>query len=97
MATAEELLTATGAIDQILFIDLNTRTIKIPNTVLNLGVMADDDVKRIYFRIPEWYGEFKLSNFDIRINQLLYWRCYNLAHYSSSISGSNSSSLIKSI
>lgn len=70
MATAEELLTATGAIDQILFIDLNTRTIKIPNTVLNLGVMADDDVKRIYFRIPEWYGEFKLSNFDIRINYM---------------------------
>lgn len=70
MATAEELLAATGATDQILFIDLNTRTIKIPGTVLNLGVMADDDVKRIYFQMPKQYGEFDLSIFDIRVNYM---------------------------
>lgn len=70
MATAEELLAATGASDQILTIDLNTREITIPNTVKNLGVESDDDVKRIYFRMPKQYGEFDLSVFDIRINYM---------------------------
>lgn len=70
MATAEELLAATGASDQILTIDLNTREIKIPDTVRNLGVESDDDVKRIYFRMPKQYGEFDMSEFDIRVNYM---------------------------
>lgn len=70
MATAEELLAQTGASDQILTIDLNTRVISIPAIVSNLGVASDDDVKRIYFRMPKQYGEFDMSKFDIRVNYM---------------------------
>lgn len=70
MATAEELLAQTGATDQILSINPNTRAITIPATVVNLGVASDDDVKRIYFRMPKQYGEFDMSKFDIRVNYM---------------------------
>ena len=70
MATAEELLASTGATDQVLTINLNTREIAIPATVQNLGVESDDDVKRVYFRMPRQYGEFDMSTFDIRVNYM---------------------------
>ena len=70
MATAEELLASIGAEEQVLTIDANTREIAIPVTVVNLGVASDDDVKRLYFRMPRQYGEFDLSEFDIRINYM---------------------------
>ena len=69
MATAEELLgTITEVTDDILVVDLNTRIISIPATIKVLGVESDDDVKRLHFRVPRYYGEFDLSAFDIRIN-----------------------------
>lgn len=73
MATADELLMATSessaeSTEDILVVDLNTRVISIPATIKILGVESDDDVKRLQFRIPRYYGEFDLSNFDIRIN-----------------------------
>lgn len=54
--------------DRVLVIDSDLRTIEIPGTVKNLGVESDDDVHRLYFQMPKIYGEFDLSEFDIRIN-----------------------------
>lgn len=74
MATAEELLTAAATTvsetpaSDVLIADLNTRTISVPANAKILGVEADDDVKRLHFSIPKMYGEFDLSEFDIRIN-----------------------------
>lgn len=49
-------------------IDNDLRTISIPSGLKNLGVESDDDVLRIFFRMPKTYGEFDLEEFDIRIN-----------------------------
>lgn len=69
MATADELLAAAAeAEDKILTADLNTRVISIPASVKVLGVEADDDVHRLQFSIPRYYGEFDLSNFKVCIN-----------------------------
>lgn len=68
MATAEELLAyETG---EVLSVDLNTRVISIPANVKNLGVESDDDVLRLPFTIPRYFGDVDLSGFDIRINYL---------------------------
>ena len=72
MATAEELLMTTAGEDEvteeILVADLNTRVISIPTSIAILGVESDDDVKRLQFKIPRYYGEFDLSEFDVRVN-----------------------------
>lgn len=69
MATAEELLAAAADIeDRILTADLNTRVISIPAAVKVLGVEADDDVHRLQFSVPRYYGEFDLSKFKVCIN-----------------------------
>lgn len=73
MATAEELLMTTNesadvSNDEIIIADLTTRVIGIPAGIKILGVESDDDVKRLQFKIPRYYGEFDLSTFDIRIN-----------------------------
>lgn len=78
MATAEELLAATmtkttevGEVDnntEILLADLNTRVIVIPASIQILGVEHDDDIKRLQFKAPRYYGEFDLSKFKIQIN-----------------------------
>lgn len=52
----------------VLVIDNDLRTISIPEGIKNLGVESDDDVHRLYFRMPKTYGEFDLSTFDIRVN-----------------------------
>lgn len=74
MATAEEVLqtmTETYAeTDNILTIDNDLRTITIPPGITNIGVESDDGVHRLHFRMPRQYGEFDLSEFDIRINYL---------------------------
>lgn len=49
-------------------IDSDLRTISIPAGFGSLGVESDDDVRRLKFRMPKMYGEFDLSEFDIRIN-----------------------------
>lgn len=75
MATAEELLMGaaepnaiTESNEEILVADLTTRVISIPATLKILGVESDDDVKRLQFKIPRYYGEFDLFNFKIQIN-----------------------------
>lgn len=70
--TLEEALAAStvddSSTDRVLVIDSDLRTITIPGTIKNLGVESDDDVNRLYFQMPKTYGEFDLSEFDIRIN-----------------------------
>lgn len=69
MATARELLgNLSDSSDDILVVDLNTRIISIPASIQILGVESDDDVRRLQFKVPRYYGEFDLSTFSIRIN-----------------------------
>lgn len=79
MATAEELLAmsnnasveAVSEIEEesnVLELDLDTRIISIPGNIAILGVESDDDVNRLYFTMGRQYGEFDLSEFEIRIN-----------------------------
>lgn len=68
MATAKELLAATGDAGDTIMVDLDSRKMAIPETITNLGVMSDDDVKRLYFIVPRYYRNVDLSEFDIRIN-----------------------------
>ena len=74
MATAEEVLQTMAETyaetDNILTIDNDLRTITIPPSLTNIGVESDDGVHRLHFRMPRQYGEFDLSEFDIRINYL---------------------------
>lgn len=67
MATAEELLRA-EVCDDILTVDLESRKIIIPDTVQNLGVESDDNVRILHFRLPRHYCTVDLSKFAIRIN-----------------------------
>lgn len=72
--TAEEVLQTMAETyaetDKILTIDNDLRTITIPPGLTNIGVESDDGVHRLHFRMPRQYGEFDLSEFDIRINYL---------------------------
>lgn len=70
MATAEELLAtyAEEGIEEYLIPDLNSRIISIPATITNLGVESDDDVTTLHFKMPRYYKELDLYNFDIHIN-----------------------------
>lgn len=77
MATADEILSAMqdgtellAEEGETLIIDNDLRTITIPPEITNIGVVSDDDVKRLHFQMPRQYGEFDLSEFDIRINYL---------------------------
>lgn len=63
MATASELLGG-----NILIIDVNSRTIKIPEAIKNLGVESDDAVQKLTFSIPQYYNGVDFSTFNIRIN-----------------------------
>ena len=67
MPTALELL-STEACDDILVVDLESRTIIIPKTVSVLGVEADDETRILHFCVPRYYCEVDLSEFSIRIN-----------------------------
>lgn len=70
--TLEEALAAATVDDasenRVIVIDSDLRTIEIPGAIKNLGVESDDDVNRLLFQMPKTYGEFDLSEFDIRIN-----------------------------
>lgn len=69
MATAAELLlNASSGDDTTLVIDNYLRTIAIPKRITNLGVVADDDVLRLNFRMPRYLDDTDLSTFSIRIN-----------------------------
>lgn len=68
MPTVEELLGIEDGMGNTLVIDNDLRSIKIPSSVRNIGVVSDDDVLRLNFCMPRHYGEFDLSEFIIRVN-----------------------------
>lgn len=68
MATAEELLSTLTEADKVLNVDLVERVIVIPVALKVLGVESDDDVHRLHFNVPRYYGEFDLFEFKIYIN-----------------------------
>lgn len=79
MATAEELLKGSVSTTDIpistdstntLYIDFETREIKIPKTIVQLGVESDDDVNKLTFSVPRLYLGTDLSKFDIYINYM---------------------------
>lgn len=70
MSTVNELLGLNEVVDETIIVDISTRTIKIPPTLAFIGVESDDAVKRLYFKMPRYYGEFDLAQFEFRINCL---------------------------
>jgi len=73
--TTDELLEAAESEEEIseinyLVIDNDLRTITIPSGEELLGVESDEEVRRVYFKMPATYGEFDLSEFVIRVNYL---------------------------
>lgn len=70
MATAEELLNEIVGEQEskTLMVDMNSRTILIPKTVKNIGVESDDDVLRLDFSMPRFYGDVDLFTFEKHIN-----------------------------
>lgn len=69
MATADEILAA-EVCDDILTVDLDSRVINIPKNVTNIGVESDDEVRKLHFRVPQYYCDIDLSKFVIRINYM---------------------------
>lgn len=67
MSTADELLASAFASD-VLKVDLVNREIIIPDSVRHLGVTSDEDVMKILFEMPRFYGDIDLSDFNININ-----------------------------
>lgn len=81
MPTAEQLLngattevTQTGETvttpDKTLYIDFDTRQILIPDSIHQLGVESDDDVKKLTFNVPRFYYDTDLAEFNIYINYM---------------------------
>lgn len=75
MSLANELLRNLSASqvdeqDDTLIIDHYSRTIIIPKHITNLGVENDDDVLRLHFRMPRYFGKVDLSQFSIRISYI---------------------------
>lgn len=75
MATAEEILAqaaenGVGSTDtkSYLTVDLYSRVISVPPIIKNIGVESDDEVTRLYFKMPRYYNDIDLSRFVIRIN-----------------------------
>lgn len=74
MSQVEDLLNSLDTPDELdtedttLVIDEYLRTIQIPKSITNLGVESDDDVMRLYFKVPATYCGIDLSQFAIRIN-----------------------------
>lgn len=67
MPTALELL-ETEICDDILVVDLESRSIIIPKNVSVLGVEADDETRILHFKVPRHYCEVDLAEFAIRVN-----------------------------
>lgn len=69
MPTAEELLRSENTQEApVITIDLQSRLVTIPKEISILGVESDDDVNRLRFKVPRYYGEVDLSEFEININ-----------------------------
>lgn len=56
--------------EEVCTIDVTTRTIMIPDSLKIAGVMADNKVKRIYFKVPKQAQIADLSKLDVHINYL---------------------------
>lgn len=67
MSTAMDLL-SDWVCDDVLTVDLESRLIIIPDTVQNLGVESDGNVRVLHFQVPRQYCEVDLSTFAIRVN-----------------------------
>lgn len=70
MATAEQLLAEVTEVDKKLYIDFDTRQILIPDSIHQLGVESDDDVKKLTFNVPRFYYDTDLAEFNIYINYM---------------------------
>lgn len=70
MATAEQLLAEVTEVDKKLYIDFDTRQILIPDSIHQLGVESDDDVKKLTFNVPRYYYGTDLAEFNIYINYM---------------------------
>lgn len=71
-ATVEAAVMAETAAEpeEVCTIDVTTRTITIPESLKIAGVMADNKVKRIYFKVPKQAQITDLSKLDVHINYL---------------------------
>lgn len=74
-AFVQQFLEQTGEtperlLDNVLVIDENLRTIKIPPKAIIAGAMGDKDVNWVNFKIPRYYDGTDLSEFQIRVNYL---------------------------
>lgn len=71
-ATVEAAVMAETAAEpeEVCTIDVTTRTITIPESLKIAGVMADNKVKRIYFKVPKQAQIADLSKLDVHINYL---------------------------
>lgn len=67
MATAEEILRAAFASESIT-VDWDTRTLIIPPSLDHIGVESDDDVLKVPFILPRYYGDLDIYNFEVNIN-----------------------------
>lgn len=70
MSSINEVLGLTDTVTDVLVIDSDLRTIKIPKTITNIGVESDDEVLSLPFRMPRYYHGIDLSAFRININYL---------------------------
>lgn len=71
MTTAEELFLAMeeeSTENRYAIIDNDLRTITIPDSIPYLGVMSDDSVLKLPFKMPATYCGFDLSEFTVYIN-----------------------------
>lgn len=57
------------AIEEVV-IDVNTRLMMFPFGLINLGVVMDHNVKKIFFRCQRYYNDCDFSKFAIKINYL---------------------------
>lgn len=82
MSNAMDLLNSLGLdelidptpVNDILYVDAQTRTIKIPSTELVLGVETDENVERKHFRCPKIVGD----NIDLtKLSLKIYYRNAN--------------------
>lgn len=66
MPTVNELFSDT--VDKTLIIDWDTKTIKIPSSITNIGVESDDETTILDFKMPRYKGKIDLKGYVVRIN-----------------------------
>lgn len=66
MPTVNELFSDT--VDKTLVIDWDTKTIKIPSSITNIGVESDDETTILDFKMPRYKGKIDLKGYVVRIN-----------------------------